>query len=67
MLGHELYEYARILERYERLENELIKLAGCNLESIIGKLALGYTLEPPVPRVSSMAELAALLKKEKEE
>lgn len=63
MLTDELYRCARILERYEELENKLIKLAGGNLETIVGKFALGYTLVPPV---SSMAEVTALLKKEKE-
>lgn len=42
-----LREAADCLNAYVELENELIKLAGFNLQTLIDKLKAGYTIEPP--------------------
>ena len=53
-----IFEYAKLLSRYEKAEQQLIMLAGCNLDTIIRKLMAGYTLEPPKTQFLSMVELA---------
>lgn len=45
----QLREAAGVLENYVDLENELIKLAGFNLRTLIDKLKAGYTLQEPSP------------------
>lgn len=45
----QLREAAGVLENYVDLENELIKLAGFNLRTLIDKLTAGYTLQEPTP------------------
>ena len=45
----QIREAADTLESYVDLENELIKLAGFNLITLIDKLKAGYTLQEPSP------------------
>lgn len=42
-----LREAADCLNAYVEWENELIELAGFNLQILIDKLRAGYTIEPP--------------------
>lgn len=43
----QIREGADVLQSYVDLENDLIKLAGFNLRSLIDKLKNGYTIEEP--------------------
>ncbi len=51
---------AKLLDKYQRLEYELILLSGYNLEILRDMFARGYTLMPPEPNKSLLAEMAEL-------
>ena len=53
-----LFEYGKLIQRYEKAESQLIMLTGCNLDTLLTKLYAGYTLEPPKFQTLTMAELA---------
>lgn len=43
----ELIDAADIMDAYDKQENELIKLTGFNVSTLVNKLKAGYTIEPP--------------------
>lgn len=55
-----LIEAANCLNSYVDLENELIKLAGFNLRTLIDKLKAGYTLQEPTSPYTNTTETATI-------
>ena len=51
---------AKLLDKYQRLEYELVLLSGYNLELLRDMFARGYTLTPPKPTPSLTSILAEL-------
>ena len=51
---------SKLLDKYYRLEYELILLSGHNIEGLRDLFARGYTLTPPKPNNTLLAEAAEL-------